>query len=34
MSEAAVEKIIFECDVCIANIKTNSLKLFAMYLIM
>jgi len=33
MSEAAAEKTIFECDVCIANIKVNSLKIFAMYLI-
>jgi len=34
MSETAAEKTISECDMCIADIRTNSLKLFAMYLIM
>jgi len=32
VSEAAVEKAVSECDVYIADIKTNSLRLFAIYL--
>jgi len=34
MSEAVIEKIIFECNVYIVNIKANLLKFFAIYLIM
>jgi len=34
MSETVTEKTIFECDVCTADIKVNSLKLFVMYLTM
>jgi len=32
VSEAAVRKAVSECDVYTADIKANSLKLFAIYL--
>jgi len=32
VSEAAAEKAVSECDVCTADIKANSLRLFAMCL--
>jgi len=32
VSEAAAEKMISECNVYTADIKTNSLRLFAIYL--
>jgi len=33
VSEAAAEKAVSECDVYTADIRINSLRLFAMYLI-